>query len=422
MDPHMRNLTVKPQETLQETLQETVSDAVDVITSKRTRRAAVNTAVLLTGGTALVFVAAIASALFFQNFVPDQVLSVPVYLQYGSSPHPYGVASLTAPWIKSAQDYDVSVTLTLPPSRPNEERGNFMVSLHLLDRDVTPRLLEAAQEFSSRRDRHHYHHAAQGGFGDQGGVVFSSRRPALVPYVDPVVSAASRTLFLFYHVLFPGARTHEVTVRLAERVAFGRAHSLPASAFVELEAGQDLQTYDVRLNFTAQLRGLRWLMHHYRLPTYLVFTFFFWACEVVFMGLIWAIWTSWASSGTSAADKGRDYGTPSESDDTAGAEAEAEREEEEEEEVANSSSDDGVVSTTLKRELGTVKKEEDEEAERDTPLSELPLGGAEADDERDAGPDARPQHGERAASSSYREEGGGQVRRRDSGRQGGGGR
>lgn len=64
-------------------LQDTVVEAVDVITSKRTRRAVVNTAALLTGGTALVFIAAIASALFFQNFVPDQALSVPIYLQYG---------------------------------------------------------------------------------------------------------------------------------------------------------------------------------------------------------------------------------------------------------------------------------------------------------------------------------------------------
>lgn len=57
--------------------------AVRTITSRETKRAFVNAILLSAGAAALFFLATIASALFFQNFVPDKVLSVPVYLQYG---------------------------------------------------------------------------------------------------------------------------------------------------------------------------------------------------------------------------------------------------------------------------------------------------------------------------------------------------
>lgn len=321
------------------------------------------------------------------------------------------MASLATPRIKSVQDYDVSVTLSLPPSRPNEERGNFMVSLHLLDRDATPQVIDAAHKFSrtsggqqKRGEAVQLHPTSLGSGSGGAGVIFSSRRPALVPYVDPIVSTASRTLFLLYHMVFPEARTHRVTVPLAERVSFARGASVPLSALVVVEAGQELQTYAVSLDLTARLTGLRWLMHHYRLPTYLVATFFFWACEVLFMGLVWALWTS-ATGGPSPTPGKLDQGSTDESDSD-DAKLLPHKEEE-----ANSSSDDAVVATALRKREPGVKKEE---AGREVPLSELPLAGAEADDERDAGSDTK--HG--GASTSYREEGSGQVRRRDSGRQG----
>lgn len=63
-----------------------VQETARIVTSKSAKRAVVNSVILLAGASTLLFLASIGSALFFQNFVPDQVLSKPVYLQYGYGP------------------------------------------------------------------------------------------------------------------------------------------------------------------------------------------------------------------------------------------------------------------------------------------------------------------------------------------------
>lgn len=54
-----------------------------VATSKPVQRAAINTALLASGAISLFCLAAIATGLFFQNFVPDHLVTIPVHLQYG---------------------------------------------------------------------------------------------------------------------------------------------------------------------------------------------------------------------------------------------------------------------------------------------------------------------------------------------------
>ena len=85
-------------------------------------------------------------------------------------------------------EYDVSVELTLPRSPPNTERGNFMVALFATKSKID----NPAQSWTVPQDPYDHIRADN--------VVFSSRRPALVPYEDPLVSYASRVLFLLYHV------------------------------------------------------------------------------------------------------------------------------------------------------------------------------------------------------------------------------
>ncbi|EQL04205.1 tubulin-tyrosine ligase [Ophiocordyceps sinensis CO18] len=333
-----------------------------VATSKPVQRAAINTALLASGAISLFCLAAIATGLFFQNFVPDHLVTIPVHLQYGSGPHPYGLSSLTRPpMMKTQQEYDVSVVISMPRSPANVERGNFMVALHLLASEASAELEADAHVFANVHDQFGAHQ-----------VVFSSRRPALVPYMDPMVSVAKRLVLLLYHLLFPSSQVCKMTVILAERLAFPKASLLPASAYVEIEAGQDIQIYGAALTMTAQLRGLRWLMFYYRLPTYMAFTVVFWACEVMFMGLAWAVWIA-ATGVRGATDprarKGRRALGGNQVDD---------------EGSKNESSDHPYSFPTygkqppLKHEP-EVKAEHEEERGRQ--LVDIPAAGAEADDE-----------------------------------------
>lgn len=64
-------------------LQDTLLETYRLATSKSTQRALLNTILLVSGAVTLLGLAAVATGLFFHNFVPRQVLTKLVYLQYG---------------------------------------------------------------------------------------------------------------------------------------------------------------------------------------------------------------------------------------------------------------------------------------------------------------------------------------------------
>ncbi|KAH8904268.1 hypothetical protein BR93DRAFT_939925 [Coniochaeta sp. PMI_546] len=285
--------------------QEMLTQTYRAATSKAAQRTLLNTVLLTSASTFLYVLAAIAYILFYNAYLPDQVTTLPIHLQYGYGPNPYGVSPL--PNIKDYQAYDISVSLTLPRSPTNVDRGNFMIALYLLDRpgtatsppvsdhqllDTTPASLfpppDPRTHLSTRR------------------ILHTSHRPTLIPYTDPIVSLASRLLFLPGHVFFPSssrASTTTLTIPLAEKLSFPLSPattSVPSSLFVELQSGQDLRVASASVTVTAQLSGLRWLMHAYRLPSFLAGTAAFWACEVASMALAWLLLSALLFSGPAA--------------------------------------------------------------------------------------------------------------------------
>ncbi|OAA70518.1 SH3 domain protein [Cordyceps fumosorosea ARSEF 2679] len=381
--------------------QETLRDAVRALTSKPMQRAVVNAILLASGIGTLLALAAISSALFFQAYLPHQVVTAPVHLQYGSSPNPYGIAPLVASRMKSLQDYDISVTFMMPRSPANLDRGNFMVSLHLIDsRDQTP--------IAARADEFARGHA---GFGVSK-VLFSSRRSALVPYEDPLVSLTSRVLLMGYLLLSSNSQRHELTVKLAERVSFEKDSLRPAAAYVEVEAGQDIQIYSTHLTLTAQLRGLRYLMVHYRLLTYVVLTLLFWFFEVLFMSAAWSAWSSYVSMPVDGGKLQRGVSGDRDAATDSGDDLELEGgrgRADDEDEAGPSRSVKRDSSSSFKREPGFKGEETPERS-----LADIPLVGAEADDEDDTEEEDRKCQAVSGQGTSYRKEGSDTVRRRAS--------
>ncbi|WXC58858.1 hypothetical protein SNK03_004757 [Fusarium graminearum] len=368
---------------------ETLQETARVVTSKPVQRAVVNTVLLVSTAATLFCTAAIASVLFFQNFLPHEVVTLPVHLQYGSGINPYGIASLQTPPMKTQQEYDVSLLLSMPRSVPNVERGNFMISLHMLGAKADVWLHAQAEQHASSHE----------GFG-QANVLFSSRRPALFPYVDPLVSVASRVLFLIYHLFTPGSSTNSVIIPLAERVSFSKDSLLPKSAYIEVEAGQTIQVYNAYLQLTAQLRGLRWMMVHYRISTFLALTVVFWAFEVIFMGVAWGIWS--VASG------------PAEEDDAKIRRLKGLRDDHEDEPTDHEETFPTYGKQQPLKYEPDIKPEQDPEQ----PLSEIPRLGADADDEDDGSFDDKDeedvQHRDSGIGTSYSEEATSSIRRRTS--------
>ncbi|KAI9151672.1 Septation protein imp2 [Paramyrothecium foliicola] len=338
----------------------------------------------------LLGLASVASVLFFKSFLPDQVSTVPIHLQYGASLHPYGVISLTGRSLKTQQDYDLAVTISMPRSPANVERGNFMVNLSLLDADVSTLQVRDARQTGGR-----------GVEFDDRAVVFNSRRPVLLPYVDPMVSWASRVLFLLYHIFLEKSDTCTLTIPLAERVVFSRTSRVPSAAYVEVEAGQTIQIYSAVLTVTAQLRGLRWLMFHYRLTMYVVLTFSFWACEVLFMVLAWTAWVTTMSpiSGTGTSTM------LSTKHKEANVKTENTGDEDEMEEPGNVSDRPHVFPTYGRQPPLKHDPQVKREADLERSMAEIPVAGAEADDEDEDDVEYDPQRHDSGLGTSYSEEG-----------------
>ncbi|KAL8392870.1 hypothetical protein RB595_002889 [Gaeumannomyces hyphopodioides] len=277
------------------TMDSYIKSGFRAVTSKTAQRTVLKTVVLVTTSLVLLGLSAFAYLLFYQNYIPDQVSTIPLHLQYGRPQNPYAIVPLPNRLVKESQDYDVTVSLTLPRSPANLERGNFMVSMYLSTISVPPPGAALAHQIDPRSLR------------DSNRCVYSDSRPALMPYTDPVVSVASRILLLGWNMLFPLPRsaTAVLAVPLAERVSFEVGSQRPRSLLVELETGAEppLRTYSASVTFTAQLSGLRWLMYRHWLFSFVVFTTAFWVCTMMSMAVAWGILALCLGGGPSPRDK-----------------------------------------------------------------------------------------------------------------------
>lgn len=285
------------------TMMEYVKRPIRAVTAPAAQRAYLSTLLFLAASLVLLVVAALAYPVFYYSYVPKKLVSLPVHLQYKyaavplppshprrtpwrlltSSPppcaacsvglNPYGLASVSKGLMLETA-YDVSVELTLPRSPPNTERGNFMVALFATKSAID----NPAQSWTVPQDPYDHIRADN--------VVFSSRRPALVPYEDPLVSYASRVLFLLYHVAVAASERIQLSIPMGELVEF--RDQLPLSLLLDVQGGQTLQVYSARILLIARLTGVRWFMYNHRLLSFMVGTTLFWFAEMLSMGTAWA--------------------------------------------------------------------------------------------------------------------------------------
>jgi len=247
---------------------------VRLATSPPARRTYLGTFLFLATSFILLCIAVLAYSVFYYNYVPQKLVSVPIHLQYNTGLSPYGIADLASSVVME-QAYDVTVDLTVPRSPANLERGNFMIALYAL------RSLPDNPALAFKLPSDPYEHVTEAN------VIFASRRPALIPYEDPLVAMASRVLFLLYHIIFPATEQTTLTVPMGELVDFRDV--LPLSILLDVQAGQTLQVYSATVTLVARLSGLRWFMYNHRIISFVVCTTVFWLFEIVSTILAWLV-------------------------------------------------------------------------------------------------------------------------------------
>ncbi|KAI0965298.1 putative adipose-regulatory protein-domain-containing protein [Xylaria arbuscula] len=265
-------------------------------TSSTAKKTYLGTALFVSASFVLLGIAALVYPLFYYNYVPKKLITVPVHLQYDAGANPYGIVSVSSD-LMSEQAYDVSIDLVLPRSPANLDRGNFMVALYATKSAPTnPVLNPALLTFAAFSPSSSVLSKDPYDYVNRNNVVFASRRPALIPYEDPLVSTASRVLFLLYHIVFSrAAETVALSIPMGELVVPLRSGTLPLSVLVDVQAGPNLQVYSSSMTLVARLTGMRWFMYNHRVFAFVAFVTVFWVAEVVSMGFAWGI-LRWALS------------------------------------------------------------------------------------------------------------------------------
>jgi seipin len=261
-----------------------------------------------------------------------------------AGPHPFGIASLDG-LIARRQPYDLVVSLTLPRSPSNLGRGNFMIALHLLSQGdpatssakahphppPVPYYLPGRSALttttstkSTKTDDDPLSllqptRLNLPSFLSTNAILFTTTRPALIPYIDPFAELAARLLFLPYHLLSsrPVTATVRLEVPMAEDLVFAGARGssslaapysavLPERLLLEVQAGQDLQVYEASVKVVARLKGLMGLMYRWKVTAFVVFTGMFWAGEMVALGTVAVMILGWDLGGLLAGGAGGD--------------------------------------------------------------------------------------------------------------------
>lgn len=115
-----------------------------------------------------------------------------------------------------------------------------------------------------------------------------SRRPGILTYTTPLLTTL-RTL-AGSPLLLAGLSRQEETlnIRLADAHVFT---TTPLTAVIEIDTG--VSVYDARIKFDARFEGIRWLMYHWRLSSFVVFVGLFWGVEMAAAGALWYWVLAW---------------------------------------------------------------------------------------------------------------------------------
>lgn len=86
-----------------------------------------------------------------------------------------------------------------------------------------------------------------------------------------------------------------------EGVEFAKGSTnVPDSVRVTIESDEKMQFYEANIRIIARFGGLRWILYHHRILSFLIFTTMFWTSSMLSMGIVWFILSSSPSSSSTA--------------------------------------------------------------------------------------------------------------------------
>ncbi|TPX60076.1 hypothetical protein SpCBS45565_g07584 [Spizellomyces sp. 'palustris'] len=238
------------------------------LTSNKTQRFALNTAIfgVVFGG--LLGMALAIYGLFYWIYIPQVAHVIPVYMQYGGpgeKMQPSAYVDFTgansrqqSAYLTPDQHYDLALELVVPDSNNNFELGNFMIYIDLQTKDNR--------------------------------TTASSSRSATLEYRTPLLKTMLTVVKGVPLVLGLTSEAQTVKVLLLEKYEESEAYPIH-HALIRLSDNR-LQLYQTKLHVDANFQGLRFFMYHWRATTAAVFVSVFMFWETVFAFTLWRLFLS----------------------------------------------------------------------------------------------------------------------------------
>ncbi|KAI4120995.1 MAG: hypothetical protein LQ338_006627 [Usnochroma carphineum] len=263
--------------------------------SKPAQKAYLGTFLLAATSLFLLGLSTAAYALFYYNFVPQVRVERTVHLQFGNG-HPYGTARLDSS-LTSLQPYEVSLLLHLPRTPNNLAAGNFMLDLSLLSPPKGNRPATIPTPVG----------AIPPVLGEDGPTphkLAHSRRPAILTYASLITDTASTLTGLPWYMLGWKTESEVLEVSMFEDIQFSRGSgNVPQELKLVVEADEKMQFYEVGVRIVARFGGLRWIMYHHRILSYVIFTSIFWSSSMISAVIAWLVLASYLSSDSTGVKK-----------------------------------------------------------------------------------------------------------------------
>jgi seipin len=147
-------------------------------------------------------------------------------------------------------------------------------------------------------------------------VLAQSRRPAILTFSSPMVDTVSRIWRMPLYVFGWKKEAETLNTGMMEGVEFAKGwRNLPGSLRLELQSHERMQVYSASVKFVAKFKGLRyvvvlvisddvfhgsiltdrgrWIMYNFRIMSFFVFSFLFWAVSVVSAVMFWFLLSSY---------------------------------------------------------------------------------------------------------------------------------
>ncbi|KAK9471514.1 putative adipose-regulatory protein-domain-containing protein, partial [Dipodascopsis tothii] len=242
-------------------------------------------------------IAVVAYLVFYHSWIPYESVKIPLFFNHLSQTAPCVLFQVpSGRMLSHSQDYAVTVHLSIPANPHNQQLGNFMLNMKYYDDDPFQLLsassrtpADAANDVAVHNLRVLLSNGDRVARALEPITSFNTLKPAILSYKSPLLESLRTIVFL--PGFLTGFMNQEEHIDVVMYDDWSYRKGLP-SRYAFISINQPLQIYSASVEWSVQWSGVRYLMHHYYITSFIVAVSSFWTIEMIFTFTAWILVTA----------------------------------------------------------------------------------------------------------------------------------